>query len=313
MSRPNRDAGSYPSSGAYAQPVRVGYTQPSPRDTGSGYAPPAPYRPEPRGGGLESRGGYGGGYSGRTNPLAPPGSGYGAPFGAAVTLKDLLVVEDPHMEDPAGTMVVLLALREPDPVGTALVPDSPIHPGSAHQRHYGLNDTKVVQIFDDRLTSCEVLSVQDWWAGRCRDSEPVSWVEAREAFRKEFIQKTLSRKVAEIPDNSRPKSIETIWEYAWRIADASRKAGLQVNRTVVMMVNGCSDAEVAVCLRGASVRPETIEISLDYLIERDVSSEHAPDSISRLQRDMTSLATFNNDQFSSIQVVVAMISTDNRT
>ncbi|RQM28787.1 hypothetical protein B5M09_007776 [Aphanomyces astaci] len=206
MSRPNRDAGSYPSSGAYAQPVRVGYTQPSP----------------------QSRGGYGGGYSGRTNPLAPPGSGYGAPFGAAVTLKDLLVVEDPHMEDPAGTMVVLLALREPDPVGTALVPDSPIHPGSAHQRH-------------------------------------------------EFIQKTLSRKVAEIPDNSRPKSIETIWEYAWRIADASRKAGLQVNRTVVMMVNGCSDAEVAVCLRGASVRPETIEISLDYLIERDVGIDRRMD------------------------------------
>ncbi|RHY50539.1 hypothetical protein DYB30_012608 [Aphanomyces astaci] len=187
--------------------------------------------------------------------------------GAEVTLRDLLVVEDLDMEDPAGTTVVLLALREADPEETAL-------------------------------------------------------------------------------------STETVREYAWRIADASREAGLQANRAVVMMINGCSDAEVAACLRGASVRPETIEISLDYLIERDVDIDRRTDgsrspprttpvapstptrsarntsrtqssstpngnlqelqaSISRLQRDMTSLTTSNNDQFSSIQDVVAMISTDN--
>ncbi|RQM20952.1 hypothetical protein B5M09_012901 [Aphanomyces astaci] len=115
---------------------------------------------------------------------------------------------------------------------------------------------------------------------------------------------------------------------------------------------GSGDAEVAACLRGASVRPETIEISLDYLIERDVDIDRRTDgsrsapqmtpvapstptrsarntsrtqssstpngnlqelqsSISRLQREMTSLTTSNNDQFSSIQDVVAMISTDN--
>ncbi|RHY96744.1 hypothetical protein DYB37_012549 [Aphanomyces astaci] len=146
----------------------------------------------------------------------------------------------------------------------------------------------VVRIFDDRLTSCG-----------------------------EFIQKTLSRKMAEITDNSHRKSTETFREYAWRIADASREAGLQANRAVVVMINGCSDAEVTACLRGASVRPETIEISLDYLIERDSSStpngnlQELQASISRLQRDMTSLTTSNNGQFSSIQDVVAMISTDN--
>ncbi|RLO12919.1 hypothetical protein DYB28_002758 [Aphanomyces astaci] len=106
----------------------------------------------------------------------------------------------------------------------------------------------VVRIFDDRLTSCG-----------------------------EFIQKTLSRKMAEITDNSHRKSTETFREYAWWIADASREAGLQANRAVVVMINGCSDAEVTACLRGASVRPETIEISLDYLIERDVDIDRRTD------------------------------------
>ncbi|RHY80151.1 hypothetical protein DYB26_009989, partial [Aphanomyces astaci] len=187
------------------------------------------------------------------------------------------------------------------------------------QKKYELNDTQVVRIFYDRLTSCG---------------------------------KTLSRKMVEITDNPHRKSTETVREYARRIADASRDAGLQANRAVVMMINGCSDAEVAACLRGASVRPETIEISLDYLIERDVDIDRRTDgsrsapqmtpvapstptrsarntsrtqssstpngnlqelqaSISRLQWDMTSLTTSNNDQFSSIQDVVAMISTDN--
>ncbi|RHY59212.1 hypothetical protein DYB30_011790, partial [Aphanomyces astaci] len=42
------------------------------------------------------------------------------PSGAEVTLRDLLVMEDPDIEDPAGTTVVLLALREADPEETAL-------------------------------------------------------------------------------------------------------------------------------------------------------------------------------------------------
>ncbi|RQM30927.1 hypothetical protein B5M09_013422 [Aphanomyces astaci] len=241
------------------------------------------------------RGSYGGGYSGQTNSPAPPGSGPNGvimmdPSVAEVTLRDLLVVED-----PASTTVVLLALRLAAPEETALVSDSPTHPWSLVRLH-------VVRIFDDRVTSCG--------------------------------------------------STETVREYSWRVADASREAGLQANRAVVMMINGCSDAEVAACLRGASVRPETIEISLDYLIERDVDIDRRTDgsrsaprttpvapstptrstrntsrtqssstpngnlqelqaSISRLQRDMTSLTTSNNDQFSSIQDVVAMISTDN--
>ncbi|ETV65443.1 hypothetical protein H257_17838 [Aphanomyces astaci] len=267
------------------------------------------------------------------------------------------------------TTVVLLALREVDPEETALADDRkyalkfdsvdrtiPLEHFLAKfniiQKKYELNDTQVVRIFDDRLTSCGVLSFQDWWARRCCDSEPVSWVEAREAFQKDFIQKTLSRKMVVITDNPHRKSTETVREYARRIADASWDAGLQANRAVVMIINGCSDAEVAACLRGASVRPETIEISLDYLIERDVDIDRRTDgsrsapqmtpvapstptrsarntsrtqssstpngnlqelqsSISRLQREMTSLTTSNNDQFSSIQDVVAMISTDN--
>ncbi|RHY39270.1 hypothetical protein DYB34_005882 [Aphanomyces astaci] len=318
MSRPNRDADSYPSSGAYGQQLGAGYTQSSPRATGSGP-------------------GAATGVVTQVERILPHllevdrmGVIMVDPSVAEVALRDLLVVEDLE-----GTTVVLLALREAAPEETALYApkfDSvdrtiPLEHFLAKfdtiQKEYGLNDTQVVRIFDDRLTSCG-----------------------------EFIQKILSRKMAEITDNSHRKSTETVREYAWRIADASREAGLQANRAVVMMINGCSDAEVAACLRGASVRPETIEISLDYLIERDVDIDRRTDgsrsaprttpvapstptrstrntsrtqssstpngnlqelqaSISRLQRDMTSLTTSNNDQFSSIQDVVAMISTDN--
>ncbi|RHY21565.1 hypothetical protein DYB36_011504, partial [Aphanomyces astaci] len=346
MSRPNRDADSYPSSGAYGQQLGAGYTQSSPRATGPGAATGVVTQVE------------------RILPHLLEVDRMGVitvdPSVAEVALRDLLVVEDLE-----GTTVVLRALPEAaqeettlyapkfDSVDRTIPLEHFLAKFDTIQKEYGLNDTQVVRIFDDRLTSCGVLSVQDWWARRCRDSEPVSWVEAREAFRKEFIQKTLSRKMAEITDNSHRKSTETVREYAWRIADASREAGLQANRAVVMMINGCSDAEVAACLRGASVRPETIEISLDYLIERDVDIDRRTDgsrspprttpvapstptrstrntsrtqssstpnrnlqelqaSISRLQRDMTSLTTSNNDQFSSIQDVVAMISTDNQ-
>ncbi|RHY78769.1 hypothetical protein DYB38_012883, partial [Aphanomyces astaci] len=88
------------------------------------------------------------------------------PSGAEVTLRDLLVMEDPDIEDPAGTTVVLLALREADPEETALYApkfDSvdrtiPLEHFLAKfdtiQKEYGLNDIQVVRIFDDRLTSC---------------------------------------------------------------------------------------------------------------------------------------------------------------
>ncbi|RLO06004.1 hypothetical protein DYB28_012303 [Aphanomyces astaci] len=249
--------------------------------------------------------------------------------GAEVTLRDLLVVEDLDMEDPAGTTVVLLALREADPEETALVPDSPTHPWSPVRLH---------------LRSCPMLG----WRSLISSKRSTGSTTPR-SFDDRL---TSNRKVAEITDSSHRKSTETVREYAWRIADASREAGLQANRAVVIMINGYSDAEVVVCLRGASVRPETIEISLDYLIERDVDIDRRTDgsrspprttpvapstptrsarntsrtqssstpnrnlqelqaSISRLQRDMTSLTTSNNDQFSSIQDVVAMISTDN--
>ncbi|RQM26345.1 hypothetical protein B5M09_013688 [Aphanomyces astaci] len=233
MSRPNRDADSYPSSGAYGQQLGAGYTQSSPRATSPGAATGVVNQVE------------------RILPHLLEVDRMGVimvdPLVAEVALRDLLVVEDLE-----GTTVVLLALREAAPGETALVPDSPTHRSASRQamsdawkyapkfdsvdrtiplehflakfdtiqKEYGLNDTQVVRIFDDRLTSCG--------------------------------------------------STETVREYAWRIADASREAGLQANRAVVMMINGCSDAEVAACLRGAYVRPETIEISLDYLIERDV-------------------------------------------
>ncbi|RLO11594.1 hypothetical protein DYB28_010634 [Aphanomyces astaci] len=218
------------------------------------------------------------------------------PSGAAVTLRDLLVMEEPDLEDPFAPKF--------DNVDRTIPLEHFLAKFNIIQKKYGLNDTPVLRIFDDRLTSCG----------------------------KEFIQKTLSRKMAEITDNSHWKSTEAVREYTWRIAGASREAGLQANRAVVVMINGCSDAEVSACLRGGSVRPETFEISLDYLIERDVDIDRRTDgsrsapqmppvapstptrsarntsrkqspstpngnlqelqaSISRLQRDMTSLTT----------------------
>ncbi|RHY88562.1 hypothetical protein DYB37_007162 [Aphanomyces astaci] len=112
------------------------------------------------------------------------------------------------MVDPSAAELTLRDLLEgPYMEDDQLTPRVPFRFTSGHE--YGLNDIQVVRIFDDRLTSCG-----------------------------EFIQKTLSRKVAGINDNSHRKSTETVREYAWWIAVANR----------VM----------------------TIEISLDCLIERDV-------------------------------------------
>ncbi|RQM21731.1 hypothetical protein B5M09_004739 [Aphanomyces astaci] len=149
--------------------------------------------------------------------------------GADVTLRDLLVVEDLDMEDPAGTTVVLLALREADLEETALVPDSPTHPWSPVRLH---------------VRPCPMLGWRSLISSRrsTGSTTPRSFDD----------RLTSNRKVAEITDTHR-KSTETVREYAWRIADASREAGLQANRAVVIMINGYSDAEVATCLRGASV------------------------------------------------------------
>ncbi|ETW00298.1 hypothetical protein H310_07671 [Aphanomyces invadans] len=59
---------------------------------------------------------------------------------------------------------------------------------------YDITDAQVVRIFDDRLTSCGVRLVQD-----C------------EAFRHEFIAKTLNRKVADITDYSKRRPSETYY------------------------------------------------------------------------------------------------------
>ncbi|RQM21637.1 hypothetical protein B5M09_009610 [Aphanomyces astaci] len=147
---------------------------------------------------------------------------------------------------------------------------------------YGITERQLVSIFDDRLSQSGVPSVEDWWARRCRDRAQTSWQDARDAFRKEFIHKTESRKMSEITENSRRMKTETVREYAWRIADAARDAGLLADKAVIMMINGCDDIHVSNCLRGAAARPASIEASLEYLQDRDVDLDirqdgtHAP-------------------------------------
>ncbi|ETW06581.1 hypothetical protein H310_02799 [Aphanomyces invadans] len=114
---------------------------------------------------------------------------------------------------------------------------------------YGITERQLVSIFDDRLSQSGVPSVEDW---------------------KEFIHKTESRKMSEITENSRRMKTETVREYAWRIADAARDAGLQADKAVIMMINGCDDIHVSNCLRGAAARPASIEAGLEYLQDRDV-------------------------------------------
>ncbi|ETV67433.1 hypothetical protein H257_16314 [Aphanomyces astaci] len=135
MSRSNRDADSYPSSAAHGQPHGVGYTQPSPGETGSGLPlrPPIVRIPVVEG---HSPGAATGVVTQVERILPHPlevariGVIMVDPSGAEVTLRDLLVVED-----PAGTTVVPLALREADPEETSLVTDSPTHPWSPVRLH----------------------------------------------------------------------------------------------------------------------------------------------------------------------------------
>ncbi|RHZ41573.1 hypothetical protein DYB26_008728, partial [Aphanomyces astaci] len=113
----------------------------------------------------------------------------------------------------------------------------------------------VVRIFDDRLTSCGRISLLGG-----------GWGGFPEGVHSEDTESKDGRNYGQLP----PEVNGNLPGVCVVDRGASREAGLQANRAVVVMINGCSDAEVAACLRGASVRPETIEISLDYLIERDV-------------------------------------------
>ncbi|RLO06757.1 hypothetical protein DYB28_010843, partial [Aphanomyces astaci] len=143
----------------------------------------------------------------------------------------------------------------------------------ALQMDYGITDAQLVGIFDDRLNESGIPRFADWWARRVRDHAEQSWAESREAFRQEFIMKTMTERMATITADSYRRTGETVNKYACRIGDNIRNANFPPESAVFILLNECEDPIVASCLRGAPTLPTTIEASLKYLKEKDVNLE----------------------------------------
>ncbi|ETV66274.1 hypothetical protein H257_17243 [Aphanomyces astaci] len=141
------------------------------------------------------------------------------------------------------------------------------------QLDYGITDAQLVGIFDDRLNESGIPRFADWWGRRVRDHAEQSWAESREAFRHEFIMKTMTERMATITADSYRRTGETVNKYACRIGDNIRNANFPPESAVFILLNECEDPIVASCLRGAPTLPTTIEASLKYLKEKDVNLE----------------------------------------
>ncbi|RHY10351.1 hypothetical protein DYB36_012006 [Aphanomyces astaci] len=136
------------------------------------------------------------------------------------------------------------------------------------QIEFELTDIELIRIFEYRVAESKIRTVQDWWARRHREGSNRTWRSTRSAFYKEFVQKSMSAKMAEITQNSIRKAKETVREYAWRINDAAQE--LRHSQAVQIFIDGCKDPGVASCIRGSETRPGTIQECLDYLRFRDM-------------------------------------------
>ncbi|RHZ22929.1 hypothetical protein DYB26_013325 [Aphanomyces astaci] len=133
------------------------------------------------------------------------------------------------------------------------------------QIEFKLTDIELIRIFEYRVAESKIRTVQDWWARRHREGSNRTWRRTRSAFCKEFVQKSMSAKMAEITQNSLRKVKETVREYAWRINDAAQDLELRHSQAVQIFIDGCKDPGVASCIRGSETRPGTIQECLDYL------------------------------------------------
>ncbi|RHZ33394.1 hypothetical protein DYB37_013060, partial [Aphanomyces astaci] len=138
------------------------------------------------------------------------------------------------------------------------------------QIEFELTDIELIRIFQYRVAESKIRTVQDWWARRHREGSNRTWRSTRRAFYKEFVQKSMSAKMAEITQNSIRKVKETVREYAWRINDAAQDLELQHSHAVQIFIDGCKDLGLASCIRGSETRPGTIQECLDYLRFRDM-------------------------------------------
>ncbi|RHZ08186.1 hypothetical protein DYB31_013250, partial [Aphanomyces astaci] len=143
----------------------------------------------------------------------------------------------------------------------------------ALQMDYGITDAQLVGIFDDRLNESGIPRFANWWARRVRDHAEHSWAESREAFRQEFIMKTMTERMATITADSYRRTGETVNKYACRIGDNIGNANFPPESAVFILLNECEDPIVTSCLRGGPTLPTTIEASLKYLKEKDINLE----------------------------------------
>ncbi|RHY16103.1 hypothetical protein DYB25_008482, partial [Aphanomyces astaci] len=213
---------------------------------------------------------------GRGDPPGPPGGGGGDDHGGGGAPRFPYVPRhDDHGGRPSRSAYADARKYAPKlkRVDSAIPLEHFLKKFDALQMDYGITDAQLVGIFDDRLNESGIPRFTDWWARRVRDHAEQSWAESREAFRQEFIMKTMTERMATITADSYRRTGETVNKYACRIGDNIRNANFPPESAVFILLNECEDPIVASCLRGAPTLPTTIEASLKYLKEKDVNLE----------------------------------------
>ncbi|RHY69520.1 hypothetical protein DYB30_012486, partial [Aphanomyces astaci] len=213
---------------------------------------------------------------GRGDPPGPPGGGGGDDHGGGGAPRFPYVPRhDDHGGRPSRSAYADARKYAPKlkRVDSAIPLEHFLKKFDALQMDYGITDAQLVGIFDDRLNESGIPRFADWWARRVRDHAEQSWAESREAFRQEFIMKTMTERMATITADSYRRTGETVNKYACRIGDNIRNANFPPESAVFILLNECEDPIVASCLRGGPTLPTTIEASLKYLKEKDVNLE----------------------------------------
>ncbi|RQM31104.1 hypothetical protein B5M09_013578, partial [Aphanomyces astaci] len=205
----------------------------------------APFRPEP--------------YRYAPVPTSGRGEAVTGTIRAGLEKAHMVRVDSVGAADPEGIVVMAVEIRLR--IHGLVRTHTPIE--------FELTDIELIRIFEYRVAESKIRTVQDWWARRHREGSNRTWRSTRSAFYKEFVQKSMSAKMAEITQNSIRKAKETVREYAWRINDAAQDLELRHSQAVQIFIDGCKDPGVASCIRGSETRPGTIQECLDYLRFRE--------------------------------------------
>ena len=78
------------------------------------------------------------------------------------------------------------------------------------RRDYNLTDPQMVGVFGHSMSNCKVSIVKEWWARRHKKHPSDGWLDAKDAFYREFVKKSDGAKATELSLNFQRTSSETV-------------------------------------------------------------------------------------------------------